>query len=113
MEPVSFTSLREELDPDWLQSGSIFGAISRDAIEFLLQNGRIFRVRKGEEIFAAGTPGDSFFIVCQGALDFYKQHRGEQMFSVWFLVIWVMTVLPVFALLEIHQLGRILSMVSF
>jgi len=81
MEPVSFTSLREELDPDWLQSGSIFGAISRDAIEFLLQNGRVFRVRKGEEVFAAGTPGDSFFIVCQGALDFYKQHRGEHAYT--------------------------------
>ncbi|WP_188861948.1 cyclic nucleotide-binding domain-containing protein [Marinobacterium nitratireducens] len=81
VEPLSQSVIGEQLHPDWLQSGSIFGAISQGAIAFLLENGKIFRVGEGEEIFAYGDPGDSFFIVCQGAVDFYKQHQGDYAYT--------------------------------
>lgn len=81
MEPLPLSLIREQLDPDWLQSGSVFGAISRDAIQFLLENGRILRVAEGEEIFGYGDPGNNFFIVCQGSVDFYKECRGEYAYT--------------------------------
>jgi len=77
MQSVPAKEIFEELDPDWLQSGSIFGAISRDAIHFLMEQGRVFRLGQGEELFRNGDPGCSFFVVCKGSVDFYKQHQGE------------------------------------
>ena len=77
MEKISLESFRQELSLEDLGSGSIFGALSVDAKNFLLEHGKIYRARAGETIFEYGDRGDSFFVVCAGSLEFYKKHEGE------------------------------------
>ena len=77
MEKLSVEQFSVILDPAELNEGSIFGALSEDATRFLLGNGVILRVAAGEEVFSAGDSGDSFFVVCEGSLDFYKHHEGR------------------------------------
>ena len=63
--------------PD-LQQASVFGALSAEAILFLLENGKLFQANQGDILFEYGDPGDSFFIICKGTVDFFKQHKGAR-----------------------------------
>jgi signal-transduction protein with cAMP-binding, CBS, and nucleotidyltransferase domain len=78
---ISPQTALDELGPEGLQGGSIFGALSSDAIRFLLEHGKVYRVRKDDLIFNCGDPGDSFFVVCKGSVDFFKQHLGEYTYT--------------------------------
>ncbi|MFC6673331.1 cyclic nucleotide-binding domain-containing protein [Marinobacterium aestuariivivens] len=81
MQPLSAKAIFDELDAYGLQSGSIFGAISREAIRFLVENGKVYSVRQHEEIFRSGDPGGSFFVVCRGSVDFFKHHQGKYAYT--------------------------------
>lgn len=81
MEQIPAEAIADELNSQGLQSGSIFGAISPAAIRFLITNGEVFRVAKGEEIFRYGEPGCSFFVVCTGSVDFFKHHEGKDAYT--------------------------------
>jgi CRP-like cAMP-binding protein len=78
MKKLSVEQLGEILDPTELNEGSIFGALSDAATRFLLDKGVILSVAADEVVFSAGDSGDSFFIVCDGCLDFYKHHEGRR-----------------------------------
>lgn len=65
------------LDPERLAQGSVFGALSREAIDYLVANGNIVTMCKSEILFDIDDPGDSFFIVCDGEVDFYR-HCGSE-----------------------------------
>jgi len=78
MEKLSVEQFSAILDPAELNEGSIFGALSEDATRFLLDKGVILSVAADEVVFSAGDSGDSFFVVCQGTLDFYKHHEGRR-----------------------------------
>lgn len=78
MKKLSVEQLGEILDPTELNEGSIFGALSDAATRFLVEQGEILSVAAGEVIFSAGDPGDSFFVVCDGCLDFYKHYEGRR-----------------------------------
>lgn len=77
MRKVSAQEVIKELGPKGLQESSIFGAISKNATLFLLENGKVYRVNKTDLIFNSGDPGNSFFVVCKGSVDFFKQHKGN------------------------------------
>ena len=74
MQQISAQTALEELRPEALQGGSLFGALSAEAIRFLLEQGKVYRARKDDVIFNCGDAGDSFFVVCKGSVDFFKQH---------------------------------------
>ena len=63
-----------QFNPEQLRQGSIFAALSNDAIEFLLREGKLVCLLKGEKLFDYGDPGKSFFVVCQGVINISKQH---------------------------------------
>ena len=69
------------MDPETLQGGSVFGALSVEATRFLLENGTLFRIEADDVLFEQGDPGNSFFVVCQGAVDFHKYHQGEYRYT--------------------------------
>lgn len=77
MREISPAEFAEKIPPEELHSGPIFGAISSDAIRFLINNGKLFTVPKGDHVFRYGDKGDHFFIVCKGHIDFLKHHEGE------------------------------------
>ncbi|WCN13260.1 cyclic nucleotide-binding domain-containing protein [Marinomonas mediterranea] len=60
---------------DYFKSGSVFGALSEPAIEFMINEGKILSYEKGEFIFEFGEKVSSFFIIIEGEVDFYKQHN--------------------------------------
>ncbi|NLQ16344.1 cyclic nucleotide-binding domain-containing protein [Marinomonas sp. M1K-6] len=66
-----------DISPEHLKTGSIFGALSNISIQYLLDQGVLHKVNKGDEIFSYGSKGNSFHAVLHGKLDFYKQH-GEK-----------------------------------
>jgi CRP-like cAMP-binding protein len=77
MKTVLEKQLKYDISPTHLKEGSIFGALSDNAIQFLLENGILHHVSKDDEIFSYGSKGNSFHAVLHGKLDFYKQH-GEK-----------------------------------
>ena len=81
MQEMSVQDVISQMDPETLQSGSIFGALSADATHFLLEEGNLFQVNSGDVLFEQGDPGGSFFVVCQGAVEFHKHHRGEYRYT--------------------------------
>jgi signal-transduction protein with cAMP-binding, CBS, and nucleotidyltransferase domain len=81
MQPLTAQAIFDDMEADGLQSGSIFGAISQEAIQFLVENGKVYSVRQDEEIFSNGDPGGSFFIVCRGSVDFFKHHQEKYAYT--------------------------------
>jgi CRP-like cAMP-binding protein len=77
MKTVLAQESQYDISPSHLKEGSIFGALSEASIQFLLKEGLLHKVIKGDEIFSYGSKGDSFHTVLHGKLDFYKQH-GEK-----------------------------------
>ncbi len=69
----------EKLLTDWgldrVRAGSTFGALSDDAIRFLLCRGRSLSLQDGEELFHKGDSADSFFIVLQGRIDAFGKGK--------------------------------------
>lgn len=61
---------------DYFKEGSSFGALSEEAIRFLIEKGKVLELDKGEQIFAFGDPGDSFYIVIQGKIQFCKPRKN-------------------------------------
>lgn len=77
MRTVQAYETEFDITPKRLKEGSIFGALSEDAIQYLLQNGIIHVADKGDEIFHYNDKGESFYAVLHGSLDFFKQHQHK------------------------------------
>lgn len=76
MKLISYQDIQADINSQTLKNGSICAALSKEAIDYLLGNGEIYRAENGDVVFEFGTEGDGFFIVCQGCLDFYKVHNN-------------------------------------
>jgi len=63
----------EKLLAEWglerIKAGSTFGALSDDAIRFLLCRGRVLSLQDREELFHTGDSAESFFVELQGQRD--------------------------------------------
>ena len=55
-------------------NASVFGALSEASILWLLQNGKIHSLEKGDHIFTQGQPGNSFHVVLNGQISYFKFH---------------------------------------
>lgn len=77
MQPITVAELEQHLPLEHLKDGSIFGALSPQGVEFLVNQGTLYRVEEGERIYDFGDQGSSFFIVCQGSLSFLTQYENE------------------------------------
>lgn len=56
---------------------SVFGALPEASILWLLEHGVIRSMEQGEHLFATGEPGDSFHVILQGQVSYYKHHKGK------------------------------------
>ena len=77
MKSMSFERFREQMAPEGMVSGSVFGALSYTATYFLLEHGKLYSVKAGQSVFEYGDAGDRFYVVCTGSLDFYKKHNDD------------------------------------
>lgn len=63
--------LLDELGIDHLRNASTLGALSDQAITYLMKKGRVYALRKGETLFEDGGPGDTFFVILKGSFAYY------------------------------------------
>ena len=78
MKTVLAKNTQYDISISHLKEGSIFGALTDSSIGFLLENGVLHDVNKGDEVFSYGSKGGSFHTVLHGNLDFYKQHDKKK-----------------------------------
>lgn len=64
-----------DLTLEALKMGSIFGALSDGAIQFLLSHSQLQEYQKGEPIYSQGDVADYFFAVLHGAVDVSKRPK--------------------------------------
>lgn len=72
MNTIHIKNCPYDLSADTLKTGSIFGALSSSSIDFLVHHGFIKHLDDGEQLFADGDKGDSFYIILEGALSYYR-----------------------------------------
>lgn len=77
MKLLNQEELEKIIAVDQLSDGSIFGALSNEAIKFLLHSGNVISLDKGDQLFRLGEQGDHFFIVLNGKLGFIKHHKEK------------------------------------
>ncbi len=76
MRTLDGRQLIEQLGIDYFKAGSSFGALSDQAIKFLIEQGVVLQLDKGDKLFSYGDPGDSFYIVLKGRIEYLKP-RGN------------------------------------
>jgi len=74
MKLLSADQLLEQQELSSFTNASVFGALAEESILWLLQNGKIHSLEKGEYIFTHGQPGDSFHVVLNGRISYFKFH---------------------------------------
>ncbi|MEP3351032.1 MAG: cyclic nucleotide-binding domain-containing protein [Marinomonas sp.] len=77
MKTVSVEEAQFDLSISRLKEGSIFGALSEPAIQYLLDEGILKHAYKDDEIFSHGSKSGNFNIVLHGSLAFYKHHNNK------------------------------------
>ncbi|WP_193164235.1 Crp/Fnr family transcriptional regulator [Microbulbifer hainanensis] len=77
MRQIGAELLLDELSIDDLKNAAAFGALSDEAMKYLLKNGQIHVLRKGETLIETGRPSGSFYIVLKGSLSYYQDANGH------------------------------------
>jgi CRP/FNR family transcriptional regulator, cyclic AMP receptor protein len=63
---------------EWLQRVPLFGALSDDTLDFLLEHARELKVPAGEYFFREGDQADALFVLESGRAAVIKGWRGEE-----------------------------------
>lgn len=71
MNIVNVPNCPYDLSIESLKTGSIFGALSASAIEYLIRAGSLNCYEKGEFIYQNDDRGDSFYIIIDGTFDYF------------------------------------------
>ncbi|MEH6579822.1 MAG: cyclic nucleotide-binding domain-containing protein [Amphritea sp.] len=77
MHTLKGDQLIEELGLDYFKQGSTLGALSDKAIIYLLEQGEVIQLEKGDRLFEIGDPGDHFYIVLKGTIQFVRFKQGK------------------------------------
>jgi len=60
-----------------LKQLSSFGALSSETICWLLEEGQLSQLDRGESLFEPGRSGDSFFIILDGSIAYYRPGKDQ------------------------------------
>jgi signal-transduction protein with cAMP-binding, CBS, and nucleotidyltransferase domain len=80
MKLLSAEQLLKKHELSSFTHASVFGALSESSILWLLQNGKIHSLEKGDHIFTQGQPGNSFHVILSGQISYYKFHDDHYAF---------------------------------
>jgi hypothetical protein len=75
-ETLNRTDPAKDWGLDYFKSDSILGALSDDALSFLLYKGRALELDSGEVLFDVDQRGDSFFIVLKGLINLHRPYNN-------------------------------------
>lgn len=74
MHVPTYTELLQRIPLSSLGEVSTFGALSEETIAWLLNLGNILELDEGDLLFRPGEPGDTFFVILEGSVAYYKYH---------------------------------------
>jgi len=77
MKVLTTEQLLQSHDLASLTSASVFGALPESSILWLLQRGKIRSLDEGEYLFTHGESGNSFHVILDGQVSYYKYHNGR------------------------------------
>ncbi len=77
MKAISFAELDARFPEGFCQHLSMFGALSQESLEFLLQQGTLYRGEVGDPLFKLGDSSDQFFIIIDGSVRFYQHRKND------------------------------------
>jgi len=77
MQSISPTQCLQSRSLAQLQQAATFGALSAETIHWLLIEGRILLLDRGESLFQPGERGDSFFVILQGGISYYRAANDQ------------------------------------
>ncbi|MBM6550236.1 cyclic nucleotide-binding domain-containing protein [Marinomonas ostreistagni] len=77
MNTVDVRNCPYDLSIESLKTGSIFGALSASAIEYLTQAGTLKQYQQGELVYQDGDKGDSFYIIIEGTFDYFLDSNSS------------------------------------
>lgn len=80
MQELDQDSFEYEFPLSLCRELSLFGALSDEALSFLIEQGVKLSYTKGEFLFKLGNPSDCFFIIIDGQLDYYRYVDETQIF---------------------------------
>ena len=79
MQTVTFSKLKTLFPDNFYQGLSMFGALSEECRDFLLQQGTLWHALPGDTLFRVGDNSGLFYIVLSGTVRFFqsKEEGGE------------------------------------
>lgn len=77
MQRLSTTEINSAFPLAHCRELSMFGALSQDSVQFLLEQGQVLRYEQGERLFSCAEQSDRFYIVLAGTLGYYR-YEAEQ-----------------------------------
>ena len=72
MKSLGADDLLQAYPMERLKEASIFGALSTEAIDWLIHEGDRCRMEAGESLFEPAQRGDSFYIILEGKIALYN-----------------------------------------
>ena len=80
MKSLTAEEFLETRDISTFTSASVLGALAEESILWLLERGKIRAMDEGEYLFTPGESGNSFHVILQGGVSYYKYHLGKYAF---------------------------------
>ena len=77
MQMQSGRELLEQLGADYFKQGSTFGALSDEAISYLVEEGEIIQLDAGDVLFRYGDLMDGFYVVINGTIELSGLYLGK------------------------------------
>ncbi|KAB2968946.1 Crp/Fnr family transcriptional regulator [Zoogloea sp.] len=78
MEKIDGTRLLESPGVGHFKTGSTFGALSNEAVAFLLSKGRVFSLSDGDKVFYANEPASCFYVVLEGSVNYFHDLKDTE-----------------------------------
>ncbi len=72
MQELQYSEHSEQFSTGFCHGLSMFGALSDDSLNFMLQRGRLLQVDAGDTLFRIGDNSDMFYIVLSGSVRFFQ-----------------------------------------
>ncbi len=72
MEHTAVEEVIRRYPPDRFHDLSMFGALSDPCVAFLLKEGEVLKIARGEQVMRRGDASDHFFVLLEGQLGYWR-----------------------------------------
>lgn len=72
MHSIPDNELIDRYGLDYFKDASTLGALTSQALSYLLKNGKIMQLKERELLFSYGDRVDCFYVILDGLISFYK-----------------------------------------